>query len=74
MNEFRRKLAVANLSWCFVEELRAHSEEEKMHAAQRITNLSEGLSEEDVKGAREWSHAYRDMERAFWAKVAAAAQ
>lgn len=63
-----------NLSWRYVEELRAHSEEEKMQAAQRITNLSEGLSEEDVKGAREWARAYRDMERAFWAKVAAAAQ
>ena len=65
---------MANLSWCFVEELRAHSEKEKMQAAERITNLSKGLSDEDVKGAREWAHAYRDTEREFWAKLAAAAQ
>ena len=73
MTEFQRQLDVCNLSWCFVQLLRAHSKEEEVQAAREVASLSGRLCEEDVKSARDWAHAFRDGELVFWAELDAAA-
>ena len=55
MDEFDKELAVANLKWEYLEELRANSGEEMIRAVIAITRLSWGLSEEELRGAREWA-------------------
>ncbi len=73
MTEFQRRLEVCNLSWCYVKLLRAHSKEEEVQAARGVASLSSRLSEDDVKGARDWAYAFRGGELVFWAKLDAAA-